>query len=148
MAERRFDRDLYDLLGVMPTASPAEITSAYRRRARELHPDSGGGDRAHDAAGFVEVLTAYHVLRDPEQRASYDATRERPARRGAPAGPLPIPIRYVRSAPPPSPCVCTDPPVRLNASSPDAPAVSRAGRGEPRFSLLDVIEAMFRTWWW
>jgi len=63
--------DLYELLGVSPDASDEEIKRAYRRRAREYHPDANGGDPAREAK-FKEISFAYEVLRDPERRARYD----------------------------------------------------------------------------
>src|SRR5438132_6418524 len=73
------DRDLYEVLGILPSASAAEVTSAYRRRVRALHPDSGEGATT-DPTGLSEVLAAFQVLRDPEQRAAYDAHgRRRPS---------------------------------------------------------------------
>lgn len=59
--------DLYGILDVQPDAGADAIKRAYRRKAREHHPDAGG-----DAERFKEVTHAYEVLSDPERRARYD----------------------------------------------------------------------------
>ncbi len=63
--------DLYGLLEVRQDAGDDEIKRAYRRKARELHPDANNGDPVSEAK-FKEVSFAYEVLRDPEKRARYD----------------------------------------------------------------------------
>ncbi|MEQ9095365.1 MAG: DnaJ C-terminal domain-containing protein [Phycisphaerales bacterium] len=64
------ERDYYDVLGVKRSATQEEIRAAYRKLARELHPDV---NKAPDAAEkFAEVQTAYDVLGEPEKRAQYD----------------------------------------------------------------------------
>ena len=62
--------DHYDVLGVSREASPEEIKKAYRRLARELHPDVNPDESAQEK--FKLVTHAYEVLSDPVQRQQYD----------------------------------------------------------------------------
>jgi molecular chaperone DnaJ len=79
--------NLYDTLGVSKSASQDEIRKAYRKLAREHHPDRNPGDAAAEAK-FKEVQAAYDVLKDPEKRKQYDAFGAPNGRRGrgAPQG--------------------------------------------------------------
>lgn len=63
--------DFYELLGVSRAASADDIKRAYRKRARELHPDANPDDPGA-AERFKEVARAYQVLSDPDQRSRYD----------------------------------------------------------------------------
>jgi molecular chaperone DnaJ len=69
-----YEKDHYAALGVSKDASAAEIKKAYRKLARELHPDKNAGD-AKAEARFKDVSEAYAVLSDPAKRAEYDEAR-------------------------------------------------------------------------
>jgi curved DNA-binding protein CbpA len=89
----------YERLGVRPGASASEITSAYRRLLRRVHPDSRAasqgmdgevGSAQEDAAdALAAIIEAYGMLRDPVRRAEYDRRQEAMQHRqityGAPA---------------------------------------------------------------
>jgi curved DNA-binding protein CbpA len=88
--------DLYQLLGVPRGASREEIALAWRRRARDEHPDARPADA--DALGrFRALAEAWRVLGDPARRAAYDhvlALDQQPAA-WVPATPVRVPVRRV-----------------------------------------------------
>jgi curved DNA-binding protein CbpA len=131
------DGDLYQLLGVPREASREEIAQAWRRRARDEHPDARPADA--DAPGRFRALAgAWRVLSDPARRAAYDRglARERPPAARVPAAPGRVPVRRVAGPSGPggvAPLVrAPGPPlragpVRIEASRPAPSGDGRAG---------------------
>lgn len=75
MAPQRewFEKDYYKVLGVSESASQKDITKAYRKLAREYHPDTNQAPEAEER--FKEVSAAYDVVGDAEKRKEYDEVR-------------------------------------------------------------------------
>jgi molecular chaperone DnaJ len=69
-----FEKDYYKILGVDESSAPKEITRAYRKLARELHPDANPGDAAAEER-FKDVAAAYDVVGDEDRRKEYDEVR-------------------------------------------------------------------------
>ena len=68
------DKDFYKILGVAKDASDADIKKAYRKLARQHHPDTNAGDTASEKK-FKDISEAYSVLSDADERQQYDAIR-------------------------------------------------------------------------
>jgi molecular chaperone DnaJ len=64
-------RDYYEVLGVARNASEQDLKSAFRKQAKELHPDKNPDDKQAEQK-FKELGEAYEVLKDPQKRAAYD----------------------------------------------------------------------------
>ena len=89
--------DHYQLLGVARGASREEIAQAWRRRARDEHPDSRPGDAGDEVAGrFRALAEAWRVLSDPGRRAAYDRAFER----GRAAAGMPVAVSVPVAVPP------------------------------------------------
>lgn len=65
-------QDYYAVLGVDRSASAEEIKRAFRRLAKEYHPDTHKGDKKEAERKFRKIAEAYEVLSDPQKRAQYD----------------------------------------------------------------------------
>jgi molecular chaperone DnaJ len=79
-------KSLYEILGVTKNASADDIKKAYRKLARQYHPDKNPGD-AEAERRFKEVQGAYDILKDPEKRKQYDAFGNGRAPFGGAGGP-------------------------------------------------------------
>src|SRR5262245_51946184 len=77
MAPQRewFEKDYYKTLGVSESSTPKEITKAYRKLARELHPDANPNNPEAEER-FKEVSAAYDVISDEAKRKEYDDVRK------------------------------------------------------------------------
>jgi curved DNA-binding protein CbpA len=77
--------DYYQLLGVSPQASVAEIRQAYARLAREKHPDRfrDEAEKKRAQSAFQDITTAFNALANPKSREEYDASRDKPMPRTA-----------------------------------------------------------------
>src|SRR3954453_6526065 len=88
MAPQRewFEKDYYAELGVSSDASEKEITRAYRKLAKQFHPDANSGDTAAEER-FKDISAAHDVLGDADKRKEYDQVREMVASGVGPGGP-------------------------------------------------------------
>jgi curved DNA-binding protein CbpA len=63
--------DPYSVIGLAKTASAEDITKAYRKLAKKLHPDLNPGDKSAEER-FKKITAAYDILGDPDKRGRYD----------------------------------------------------------------------------
>ena len=90
MRTRTSHKDFYNILGLTPAATPAEVKKAYRKLAFAHHPDRNPGD-PQAAARFIEITEAYETLADPERRSAYDRTYKPSSSTGATPPPPSVP---------------------------------------------------------
>jgi curved DNA-binding protein CbpA len=144
-------RDLYQLLGVARDASREEIALAWRRRARDEHPDARHGDDGAPAR-FRALAEAWQVLGDPGRRAAYD--------RGLHPGPSPgrvqVTVRHPPAAPGPGVSASAAPPagaagpplvagpVRVDGGSRPVPRAGAWDEEDLRLALLAELVLRYR----
>lgn len=137
MSGQRPRRDHYAVLDLTRDASAGEITSAYRRLVRLLHPDTRPADPAA-AARLADVLAAYDTLGDPGRRAAYDAGRGSPPSSAATGQPVPVRVnRKPRTRPAtPAPRSRAGRETFSPLGGPDGLFFSASARIGPRFAVL------------
>ena len=144
-------RDLYQLLGVARDASRDEIALAWRRRARDEHPDARQGDTGAPAR-FRALAEAWQVLGDPGRRAAYDRDLDP----GQPPGRVRITVRRSPAPPGPGAAGGTAPPagpsglplvagpVRVEGGSRPVPRAGAWDKEDFRLALLAELVLRYR----
>jgi curved DNA-binding protein CbpA len=146
-------KDYFDLLGIPPTATEAEVRFAYARFARVLHPDACRGPELDDLrqqrdAVFFRVSQAYKTLTNPEARAAYlrEIEQRRP-RAFRPTSTPPAPAAPVFHPPSPAPAAAA-PPRPSPAPAPELPlaAPSLEARAEETIRRAEQMIAEAKFW--
>ncbi|HEY3650867.1 MAG TPA: J domain-containing protein [Streptosporangiaceae bacterium] len=139
--------DHYQLLGVARGASREQIAQAWRRRARDEHPDSRPGDAGDEvAARFRALAEAWRVLSDPGRRAAYDRALGRGRAAAGMSAAVSVPVRQARPggvtglSPVPGPPLRAGP-VRVDGPYPAPPGV---GWDEEEVRLAVLAELVLR----
>jgi curved DNA-binding protein CbpA len=139
--------DHYQLLGVARGASREEIAQAWRRRARDEHPDSRPGNGGEEVAGrFRALAEAYRVLGDPGRRAAYDRALGRGRAAAAMPAAVSVPVRQARPGGVTGRSPVPGPPLRAGPVRVDGPypAPLAPGRGEEDIRLAVLAELVLR----
>ena len=120
------EKDYYAVLGVSPSATDKDLSRAFKKLAKQLHPDANPGN-AEAEERFKEISAAYDILSDPTKRAEYDEVWE-------PINETPIGAAHQPQAPnPDSPVPADTPPKSLldAVSRLERAAASTLGSGRP-----------------
>ena len=147
--------DPYQLLGVARQATPAEITQAWRRRARAEHPDARPRDVGAPAR-FRALAEAYEVLSDPVRRAAYDQEARATAPEARSAAGSAVRVTVLSRSGPPAPSPASAPargaPLRAGpvyVKPPDSPPARGPARDErARLMLLAELAARYQENVW
>ena len=146
-----FEKDFYKTLGVDEHATAKEITKAYRKLARELHPDKNPGDAVAEER-FKDVSAAYDVLGDDDKRKEYDEVR-RSARSAAcaaggpvgPAGSASTSATWRAAASATSSATCSARPRRARPVVGRRTAAGRRHRGQLTVDFADAVTGITTT---
>ena len=134
-------KNYYIVLGVPASATQADIKAAYRRLAKELHPDHYGKNQTP----FQALQEAYAVLSDPARRQSYDSTLIKPGRGDQPLQPEPMRQQSPDFV---EPLIPEATPYSINTSSPGNNMYHRrshfGGMHDPFFDDLGERERAYR----
>jgi molecular chaperone DnaJ len=132
-------KNYYLILGVDSGATLQQIKAAYRRKAKDLHPDYYG----QDSGPFIDLQEAYAVLSDPARRRLYDREAGLAERRSRPAGLRPEPL--IPSEPRPEPLIPRESPADLG----DLSLSSSFRTIRPSFDeLFDRLWRNLTSDWW
>ncbi len=140
-------KDYYNVLGVEPDASDAEIKRMYHKLSKKYHPDANIDDpelRQWSEARMKELNEAYTVLRDPLRRAEYDRrrgyARSNPGPSSSPTGREPSPMAQLRES-----IVLRS--AAMSALSFGLVGLLRGGLPVARSGAVAVVYVAMLTWW-